>query len=438
MTQGILSGESGLLDRGEWLRANGFYPDPFDTRSWWGNTDPLLEAAFLNFDDVDFEKIKAPLQDGGYVFIFAPAGGGKTSIAKRIKRELGPKVVPEDRQILVVEYTDYIYEEGNQISVLDHAIRLESLIQGELSRHYGKTSQQTFQQVGGRNPEKILRNVLDFCRTFGIDAVCVLIDLDSPVDDGGDGNSAFRRILSLARASRLFDIDGLIFKFLLPSEYKSDYGAALTHGSKYPLYEVKWDERRLRRVLEERLIACQMQSAEESISDPRIDRTASGVSLLSQLCAPELRGAIEDEVVKFGLASGCPRAMWQLGYYLVEEHFNLSSIRGRRRRDELIESRALDSAYSRLTRELPSYARAQPRRDWEDACRKVKEQIANGTEDDLDRALQILRPYDERFTIAMQARLNRAKTQFRQGLKTREEYDVDLTWIIKDIMDRIC
>jgi hypothetical protein len=437
MTQDVLSGESGLLDRRNWLKANGFDRDPFDTQSWRGNTDPLLETAFLDFDDVDFEKIKAPLQDGGYVFIFAPAGGGKTSIAKRIKRELGPKVVPEDSQILVVEYPDYIYEEEQrtQNRVLDHAIRLESLIQRELSKH---CDARTFQQVGGRNPEEVLQDAVLLCSAYGFDAVCVLIDIDSPMDDGGDGDSAFRRILPLAMATHLFDIDGLIFKFLIPSEYKPKYGSELARGNRYPLYEVEWNERRLRRVLEERLIVCQMQSAKESISDPRIDRTASGVSLLSQLCAPELRGAIEDEVVKFGLEFGCPRAMWQLGYYLVEEHFNLSSIRGRRRRDELIERQALDGAYRRLTRELPSYARAQPRRNWRDACRKAKELIANGTEDDLDRALQILRPYDERFTIPVQARLNRAKRQFRQGLMTREEYDVILNQIINDVVSGIC
>ena len=449
MTSGSLQVETDLLNRTGWMKAHGFDADPFPLDSFRGEKDPVLQAAFLTPDDVDFDLIKGKPGETGYIFIFASAGGGKSSIRTQIKSELGPKAVPEDKHVLVVEYVDHSYDKQHS-DVLSHVNRLKWLIERALvgqgaggeyesASAVGVEAQAGLTAMGSpqanvESARGLLLDAFALCRARGFDAVCILVDVDSESDYS---KSDFQRVLPLATASSLFDVDGLIFKFLLPLECKSKHGAALSRGNKYPLYEVKWDRERLRRALEDRLVACQMQSEKESLYDPRLDHKSFGVSLLAQLCTQELYGTIKEEFVEFGLDMGCPRAMWQLGYYLLEEHFNLSPNYRRRSRDELIERHALDCAYSRLSMELPSYATSEARQTWVDARQEIEKLIVQGTNDALDKAFELFRSYDKNSAIAMQARLHRALNDYRQGRMSRDDYDVILTQIIGNLLEQL-
>lgn len=439
MTSDSRRDEGALLNRAEWLRVHGFDYDPFPMESFRGEKDPLLRDAFLDPDDVDFEQIIGTPEKKGYFFIFAAAGAGKSSLCRRIRNELEPLVVIAGRRSLVVEYSDYLHDRAAD-DECKHVLHLSQLIEQSLGLRPTDGSRPLLGESGLDAAYTGLEKAIDACWKQGFNAVYILVDVDSPWSEGAaDRDTDLGRILSLASSTRLLDIEGLIFKFLLPSEYKSAYGAMLSKNGKFPLYELTWDRDRLQRALEDRVIACQTQSSKTSVSDPRLERRPGDISLLAQLCTGELYGTIATELVEFGQKRGSPRAMWQLGYYLLEEHFNLSPNPRRRTRDELINRRTLYSAYSRLSRELPPAVASQESGAMDEKiCQEIKDLINKGDPDSLDAALERLQLVDERWAREMRSRLNRAKVDYGRGRLGRNDYDVILNQIVGNCLERLC
>ena len=141
----------------------------------------------------------------------------------------------------------------------------------------------------------------------------------------------------------MLSTDGAILKFLLPSELSSDDRRKLP-TAKYPLYEVTWNREKLERVLRKRLGEC----LDSSTRGPQSSADSQGLMHLKELCADEWEVAVEDVFVEFGFWAGQPRAMWQLGHYLVMEHF----IQPKRPTTDLIKLRSLWDALERLEREV--------------------------------------------------------------------------------------
>ncbi len=443
MTTATQQDEGALLNRAEWLRAHGFEHDPFPMESFRGEADPILLEAFLDPDDVDFEQLVGTPEHKGYFFVFSAAGGGKTSLYRRVKSEFERQVDTAGRRSLVVEYRDHLHD-GVIHDERQCVLRLAQLIEQRLGV---RPTAGPRPSRGGSDPDAAygqLQRAIGACWRQGFDAVHVLIDVDSPwradaptAESADERDAAFVRVLPLALSSRLLNIDRLIFKFFLPSEYKPAYGPRLSQNGRFPLYEVQWDEGRLRRALEQRLIACQSQESTESVFDPRPDRSSSGISILAQLCVEDWRETIAEAFVELGVEMGGPRAMWQLGYYLLEEHFCRSLNARRRRRDDRIKRDVLDAAYARLLRELPVYPRHRIRRPEVSTCRQIKDLVAQGSADGLAQAIDLLRPYNENSAITMLSWLKRTVRDYNQGLILRSEYDATLNRIVCGLLQEI-
>jgi hypothetical protein len=69
---------------------------------------------------------------------------------------------------------------------------------------------------------------------------------------------------------------------------------------------------------------------------------------LAELCEKELGSTIANDLISFGLAAKNPRAIWQLGYYLLEEHFHKEE-HCRRLQTELINRETWSHALKTLT-----------------------------------------------------------------------------------------
>ena len=197
-------------------------------------------------------------------------------------------------------------------------------------------------EEGWQSPLALLEMMVEDCRAKGFSGVCVLVDnVDLPQD--GETTSGFQRILKLIRYPDLLSTDGVIFKFLLPAELNEGDRRKLP-TTKYPLYPVIWNRQKLRGVLARRLGECLASSVRGPQSSPDLQ----GLVHLNELCAGEWGEAVEDVFVEFGLWAGQPRAMWQLGHYLIMEHFSPS----RRHSGDLIKLRSLLDALERLEREV--------------------------------------------------------------------------------------
>jgi hypothetical protein len=96
------------LDRASWLRANGFWRDPF-AEAMRAEDDKLLscrdESAFVDFPYYD--EIKGDPLTPGPRFIFAFRGGGKTALRLHFHRMFEADLQKEPGGILSVIYNDF-------------------------------------------------------------------------------------------------------------------------------------------------------------------------------------------------------------------------------------------------------------------------------------------------------------------------------------------
>lgn len=194
----------------------------------------------------------------------------------------------------------------------------------------------------GQGPLPLLERMVTDCRAQGFSGVCVLVDNIEPSQDTVT-TSMFQRILPLMRDTDILSMDGVIFKFLLPAELNRDDRRKLPTGH-YPLYQVVWDREKLERVLRKRLAEC----LADSVRGPQSPLDSQGLMHLRELCADEWSGAVDSVFIEFGLWAGQPRAMWQLGHYLMMEHF----CQAKRAAADLIKLRSLWEAIERLQSEV--------------------------------------------------------------------------------------
>jgi hypothetical protein len=193
-----------------------------------------------------------------------------------------------------------------------------------------------------QSPLALLEKMVADCRARGFSGVCVLVD---NIDFSQDAGTAFifHRTLPLICYPDLLSADGVIFKFLLPSELNREDRRRLP-TAKYPLYPIIWDREKLERVLQKRLAEC----LDSSVRGPQSSPDSQGLMHLRELCADEWSGVVDSVFIEFGLWAGQPRAMWQLGHYLMMEHF----CQAKRSAADLIKLRSLWEAIERLQSEV--------------------------------------------------------------------------------------
>lgn len=338
-----------LLNRLHWLRFHGFVQDPFPVEAFRAETDPLFERPGLPafVDPPNYREIKGEPGRPGYRFIFASSGAGKTSLRRRLKRQFDNSLalnLSGEPTVLAVEYVDHEYAPEDADAQF-HIRRILDLIKKE----YKRWSLDWPDVSTDASLYSVLRNVAVASRDHGLDGICVLVD---NLDIAGDRRqqTASRRIEALAVREDLLTVAGWMFKLMLPAEEFPWALKSLPLGE-FPPCIMIWDRQSLREMLYRRLVACM----DESLRDVRFseDRMPGiegeeDVVPLTQLCDKQLGQTIGVELVNYGWDKKQPRAMWKLGYYLLDEHFSQSPYDYRRFSADLIQHAALLGAWDRI------------------------------------------------------------------------------------------
>lgn len=317
--------EGKVLNRQEWLNANGFAKDPFELESFRAETDPWLNS--LDFSAYwDWENINSLIGDfdfPGYRFIFSAEGGGKTSVRKRIHFQYNKAQFSDSKpKALVIDYLDHSYPD-NKIDVYHHVKRI--IYQAEMILG---TNLRQEKKLVRRFPYTALKKLIETSHEkFGYSGIFVLVDNIDYI--------SFYKIKSLASSIRLFNLKGFIIKFFIPQKllYLSQSELPL---SKIPNYLLEWREKELLLTLQQRLIACLH-------SDLSANQNMQPISLLSK---NELSNSLISNFVKLGAIANNPRVMWQFGHYLIEEHLASNGVDFRA--TDLIGYDAVARAYLKL------------------------------------------------------------------------------------------
>ncbi len=408
-----------LLNRREWLRAHGFVIDPFSGDAFQAETDPLFKlpkvlSAFV--DPPNYEEIRGQPDNLGCRFIFAPPGGGKSSLRRRIKYDFDTQLDSGSLKVLAVEYIEHDYP-MEQIDARSHVVRIVNLIADALRKWFPSYDFQTPDEDTAR---VLLESMLRTCHDAGLDGVCVLVDnIDSQHTEGLE--AAFQRIAALASRG-LLNLEGMLFKFMLPAGLPEPARSYLPLDQ-YPYHVIRWDEGALKELLRQRLPACM----EEEMRDPTITPLATLVSEL-------LSDTIEAQLIEAGPMRNQPRAMLRLGHFLLEEHFN-RGVNGRRASQELIEREALLKALDRLREHALLSARypglVQRMPPDEKLIGKIRDKIQ---QDEIEQALKLFEEVDPDAAIAMQARLRRTLRDRAYGIITHEQRNTELNDVIDQLL----
>lgn len=122
----------------------------------------------------------------------------------------------------------------------------------------------------------------------------------------------------------LYSIDGLILKIFIPQSMELFYRRNVPRTGKLLDVRMDWTRELLEVVYRRRLRICRKLSAADGIDEK--------AGSLADLCAPELKGQIDELMVQYACRRGAPRAFIELGFLLLSEHF----FSGERYYDELI------------------------------------------------------------------------------------------------------
>lgn len=334
------------LDRTEWLKAHGFEPDPFLPAAFKAGTDPLFELpgtpSFIAPPAID-ELIGTPTTPG-YRFIFAPKGGGKTSLRRFIFNKFTEDLLqwyPHKGRPLVlpIEYIthEYSLKDG---AIEAHIRRIAQLIvqggQHMLMDRAAHLTPPDFHLDLEQSLDNLIQDIDMSIRRWGLDGVCVLIDnLGRQLGSADEGWSFIQSIA--ARTTDLLAIDGLMFKFFCPTEFLHLAHSMLPNSY---IYEIKWSSEQLRQVLEKRLEIC---------ISPQYRIIPAEKAFAGLFEQPDRIERIKEQFVDLGQSYDAPAMMWQLGHYLLQEHFESVSDQ-RQPIGALIRYELLDQALSRLTR----------------------------------------------------------------------------------------
>lgn len=287
------------MTRLEWLNARGFVIDPFMPESYRAETDILFEQSGLPsyVDRIDIALLIGKIESPGYRFIFAPQGGGKSSLRRRIHLEYEELVTAS--KVLVIDYVDHSYSHSRS-NVSDH---LERIIR--LAEDIVAVGMREVKELVKTSPVLALRKLVRICRSQGFAGVYVLVD-------NLDGN-AFQKISSLLEERAIFSVKGLVLKFFMPENLLLIAQSSFPFD-KYPPCVLTWNRNELLKVLNQRLTAC---------FGPQllITSNAHPISFLFE-GYQNLATKVEDTLVKLGELGNAPSLMWQMGNYLIEEHIH--------------------------------------------------------------------------------------------------------------------
>lgn len=295
-----------LLSRQAWLKANGFILDPFLPESFHAETDQLLISggllSYVDRKDNDLltgvinDYANPSLDNQGYHFIFSQPGGGKSSLRKRVHSLYdASELFEETPKVLIIDYVDHSYS-ADEAEIYHHVQRIITLAEEKLEVDLSEEK-----AAGRKSPIQALKKLVKTCRKYGTLRIFLFVD---DVDF-----QSYKKIESLAGTRELFEISGLIVKFLFPESLFLIAQLGLPFED-FPPYFITWGKNELSQVLNQRLIACLHTDYSKF----------SGIPLISFLVEGYLAATVEDRLTKIGELSNSPRVMWQLGNYLLEEH----------------------------------------------------------------------------------------------------------------------
>ncbi len=332
------------LNRPEWLQAHGFVIDPFSPDAFKAETDPLIALsgtpAFV--DPPDIERLIGTPASPGYRFIFAPDGGGKTSLRHRIFNQFTEDLLqwyPGKRKPLILP-VEYILHDYNlrAATIEAHIRRIARLTirsgQQLLMAQSEDLTTADFQLDLEQSLDDLIQNMATTTQRWGLDGICVLIDNLERQPASPERGWSFIQSLA-AGITDLLSIDGFMFKFFCPPEFLPLARSILPSGY---MYEIKWTVEHLDKLLEKRLALC---TSPDMIGNAFAD-------LFDQ---PD---RIKSQFIAFGQALGAPAQMWQLGHYFLEDHFERAGDR-RQPVGALIRYGALDRVLARLTQIAKSH-----------------------------------------------------------------------------------
>lgn len=298
-----IHGSPKKLARKEWLKANGFEIDPFSSEAVKAESDSLFDIwglpAFV--DPPDFKKICGDLKESGPKYITSARGGGKSSLRRRIKWEFEQNIT--SAKILVIEYLNHEYS-PYESHVQAHAERITHLVSQALR---SPKIWQDYQKQRDLTSVEWFKRLVTYSQRHPkhYDGIYLLIDnLDVQVSESP--KTQFEKLLPLMARNDINTIDGLVFKYFLPSSF-----GKIATGLE-PSYKINLSDRdNLRRILSQRLIAC---------LDPNLDSVPP--SPLGLICVTVIQSSVEEMLLEFGEKNQGPQTMWRFGNYLLEEHFN--------------------------------------------------------------------------------------------------------------------
>ncbi|MCZ7542710.1 MAG: hypothetical protein M5R40_03850 [Anaerolineae bacterium] len=154
-----------------------------------------------------------------------------------------------------------------------------------------------------------------------------------------------------------------------------------------------------------------------------------------------LQQIIEERLVDYGLKLKHPRAMWRLGYFPIEEHFNQFP-EHRCTADRVIVPDALERAMRQAEAFEAAIAPRPSPKGKEDATRdqlvRIRGMVENG---DLEEAIDEFQKTDPSLARRMKSRYARTTKDRRKGTITLDEYRAqifDLTdWLLQELEERL-
>jgi hypothetical protein len=318
-----------LLDRRHWLQEHGFRENLFHPESWNAETDVHAIRCFIH--PKNYESLVGTLKNPECHFVCSPPGGGKSSLRRAIKAQLDSSLLP---RILTVEYLVDGYDEI--ADTWEHCHRIVALVNRALQRA-GKAA---VSEVKPASREELFETMIHGCREAGFEAVYILVDNVTGYETGSQSvEEQFKRVSGLIRNYSLLSMGlrGVVFKFFLPTEM-SPIVDGLYQNKLLKSLEIEWSRSLLMDILQQRLIV--------SCLEDKLGRSEFILSTFEEMFEPAISSQVVDTILDSGCRARSPRAMWQLGYYLLEVHFRNGGVL--RRYDELINDldlrRALDAS----------------------------------------------------------------------------------------------
>lgn len=279
------------LEREDWFERLGFVRDryPFDSSARLAEKDEILknfQETFVPHPNLPPDKLLGTENRVGFVYFFAPPGGGKTSLLQYMQDLIAEDGTPS----IVVDYFDNFKPKGDYN--LFFAKQIIELINKQVDNLIIPAS---------KDPTELLNTVVKQCSDKGIHRIYILIDrVDS--DPGID----FTSIMPLVANRNLLDIENLRFKIFLPSKHQEKLS---TQIEIYDHFDLEWSRALLKQVLNQRLAACLKEDLRSSITS------------LGLLCDQDLASDIENKLFEC-ITIETPRQMWFFLEKLVDRHFS--------------------------------------------------------------------------------------------------------------------